>query len=139
MKQQICFAAERWKMKIFDKNKTVGHRIFERMTDQLFRGVFKASKNFISETMLVILQLEKKQIVTRAKIKSKNICYTRKNLCSKYRYQNVKTKIGFSLFYRLKPFFFVLQTEKDRDTCWWRDKLLWLRNEIVRKKLMQNL
>ena len=116
---------------------SVDHPISESNIVQLLRSVFSGSSDIRKQYSSVASQCVqsvnefylrddvsrittgKKQTVTRGKDKKQKrlLSITRKNLYSKYRSENIKTKISLYLFCRLKPFFDVSLTEKDQDTC----------------------
>ncbi|KAL5015984.1 hypothetical protein ScPMuIL_005573 [Solemya velum] len=60
-----------------------------------------------------------KQTVTRRKVKKQKrlLCDTLENLHKKYVAENINNNLSYATFCRLRPFWVVIPTEKERDTC----------------------
>ncbi|KAL5013419.1 hypothetical protein ScPMuIL_007689 [Solemya velum] len=60
-----------------------------------------------------------KQTVTRRKVKKQKrlLCDTLENLHNKYVAENINNNLSYATFCRLRPFWVVIPTEKERDTC----------------------
>ena len=60
-----------------------------------------------------------KQTITRGKIKEQKrlLCDTLKHIYVKYLVENATVKVSYVVFCRLRPFYVVMPTDKDRDTC----------------------
>ena len=82
----------------------------------------------------------KKETVTRNKVKKQKrlLNDSRKNLYEKFQAENPEVKISYSIFCRLRPFWVVTPTEKNRDTCLCKlhDNLQFLANKLKLLKVI---
>uniref|UniRef100_UPI003590066A uncharacterized protein isoform X2 n=1 Tax=Myxine glutinosa TaxID=7769 RepID=UPI003590066A len=116
MQQQLGFSAKRWPKPQNDQNDSSFHRCRSATVAVLYK---KKVEDFYALDYNSRMTTGKKNTVTRKKkkLQKRLLNDTRKNIHSRFLAENPTSSISYSLFCRLKPYWIVTPTEKDRQTC----------------------